>query len=486
MLEQEYERIYIGGQWMTPASTEVLEVVNPASEQVIGRVPAGTPTDIDAAAVAASGAFGAWASRSPSDRAGYLERIAERLKDRRDDLIETIIHEVGCPRGLTERVQVDAAIATLVSTAALTRRIPFQERMGDSLVLREPLGVVGGITPWNYPLLQIAYKVAPAIAAGCVVVLKPSELTPLNAYLFAEAIDQAGLPSGVFNLVPGYGAPTGEALVSHPLVDAVSFTGSTRAGRQVSRLAAESVKKVTLELGGKSPNILLDDLEGDGLAAAVEASVKSAFPNSGQNCGALTRLIVPRNRLAEVEELAVRAAEGMTVGNPEELETSLGPLVSAAQRDRVLSYIKSGINEGARLLTGGVDSPSGCDTGYFVTPTIFADVTPTMTIAREEIFGPVLVILPYDDERDAVRLANDTVYGLSAAVCGADQERAQAIARQIRAGQVLVNGGRRSIDTPFGGLKLSGHGRECGRYGIEEFLTTKALHLPPHASNQAQ
>jgi len=486
MLEQEYKDIYVGGQWMTPASTEVLEVVNPTSERVIGRVPAGTPADIDEAANAASEAFYAWANRSPSDRARYLEAIAEKMKERRDDFVETIIREVGCPRGLTERVQVDAAIATIESTAALAREISFQERMGDSLVLREPLGVVGGITPWNYPLLQIAYKVAPALAAGCVVILKPSELTPLNAYLFADAIDRAGLPSGVFNLVPGYGTPTGEALVSHPLVDAVSFTGSTRAGRQVSRLAADSVKKVTLELGGKSPNILLDDLEGAALAAAVESSVNSAFPNSGQNCGALTRLLVPRNLLAEVEELAIRAAERITVGDPEESETSLGPLVSAAQRDRVLGYIKSGINEGARLLTGGLESPLRGDTGFFVAPTIFADVTPTMAIAREEIFGPVLVILPYDDDHEAVQLANDTEYGLSAAVSGADLERAQAIARQIRAGQVLVNDGRRSIDTPFGGFKLSGHGRECGRYGIEEFLTTKALHLPRHAFGQAQ
>ena len=481
MIDNKYSRLYIDGRWVAAASDDVIRVVNPTSEEVIATVPDGAAADVATAVSAAHAAFPSWSALPVVERADWLRRIGACLVKRRATLIGTIIHEVGTPRDLTERVQVDAAIATFDSTASLSGQISFSEHIGDSLILRVPLGVVGAITPWNYPLLQIAYKIAPAIVAGCTVVLKPSEVTPLNAFILAEAIDEAGLPAGVFNLVSGRGAVAGESLAAHPDVDIISFTGSTRAGRRVAELAAASIKKVTLELGGKSPHIFLDDLEGEALARAVDTAIAGAFPNSGQNCGALTRLLVPRTRLREVEQLAVQAAEALTVGNPEQPGISLGPLVSAAQQERVRGYIRRGIEEGGTLLTGGCERPSGLDAGYFVAPTVFTDITPEMTIAREEIFGPVMVILPYEDDDQAVRLANDTEYGLSAKVQGADPVRAQAIASRVRAGQVMVNEGRRTIDTPFGGFKRSGYGRECGRYGIEEFLTTKALHLPPAA-----
>lgn len=472
-----YDTVYVGGTWARPSGTGTIDVVDPTAEEVIGRVPEGTPEDIDAAVLAARFAWADWAALPVSERAGYATAVAERLRERRDELVELIIHEVGSPRELSEAVQVDAAIDTFSVAAEVAAEIVFEEHVGQSLVVREPIGVVAGITPWNYPLLQIASKVAAALTAGCTVVLKPSEVTPFNAYVLAEAVELAALPAGVFNLVPGYGPVAGEAAVSHPQVDMVSFTGSTRAGRRVSELAAATVKRTALELGGKSPNVLLDDLAGPALEDAVTASIRGAFPNSGQNCGALTRLLVPRRRLADVEELVVEAVGRLKVGDPSDRSTDLGPLVSKAQRDRVRGYIQTGITEGARLLVGGSEPPPGLERGYFVAPTVFADVSPDMTIAREEIFGPVLAILPYEDDDDAVRLANHTEYGLSAAVRGADPERARQIARRIRAGQVLVNDGRRTIYTPFGGLKRSGHGRECGRWGLEEFLTTKALHV---------
>jgi acyl-CoA reductase-like NAD-dependent aldehyde dehydrogenase len=469
--------VYVGGAWIRPSGDDTIEVVNPASEQVIGRIPQGTPEDVNKAVIAADAARSDWAARPAMERAKMALSIAEQLADRRDDLVEAIISELGAPRKLTEVVHVGAAIEVFSSMAEIVNEIVLEEMVGDSLVLREPIGVVGCITPWNYPLLQIAAKIAPAIVAGCTVILKPSEITPHNAYLLAEAIEAAGLPPGVFNLVPGYGPVVGEALASHPLVDMVSFTGSTQAGRRVSELAAATVKKTTLELGGKSPNLLLDDLEGPALEDAVNKAIRSAFPNSGQNCGALSRLLVPSDKLPQVEALAIQAAEALVLGDPRDPATDLGPLVSAVQRQRVRGYIGKGISEGARLLTGGAEAPPGLNSGYYVQPTVFADVTPEMTIAREEIFGPVLSILSYKDEEDAVRQANDTEYGLSAAVRGIDAERARRVARQIRAGQVMVNDGRRTGLTPFGGLKQSGYGRESGRYGLEEFLVTKALHL---------
>ncbi|MEJ7770935.1 MAG: aldehyde dehydrogenase family protein [Geodermatophilaceae bacterium] len=471
------DKFYIDGRWVAPAGHGAIDVMNPVSEQVIARVPEGISEDIHQAVTAAAEARASWAASPLTERVKYALAISERLQARSDDLVETIISELGSPRELTRIVHVGAAIEAFSSTAALADEIAFEEPMGDSLVVREAIGVVGCITPWNYPLLQIAAKIAPALVAGCTVILKPSEVTPLNAYLLTDAIHEANLPRGVFNLVIGYGPVAGEALAAHPLVDMVSFTGSTRAGRRVAELAAATVKKTALELGGKSPNIILDDLDGPALEDAVNKAIRSAFPNSGQNCGALSRMLVPKDKIAEVEELAVRAAEALTIGDPSDPGTQLGPLVSEAQRERVRSYIRKGVEEGARLLTGGAEAPVDLEVGYYVQPTIFTDVSPDMTVAREEIFGPVLSILSYEDEEDAIRQANDTDYGLSAAVRSRDPKRAQRVARQIRAGQIMVNDGRRTGMTPFGGMKLSGYGRESGRYGLEEFLVTKALHL---------
>jgi acyl-CoA reductase-like NAD-dependent aldehyde dehydrogenase len=351
---------------------------------------------------------------------------------------------------------------------------PFEERVGNSLVVREPVGVVGAITPWNYPLHQIIAKVAPALAAGCTIVLKPSEVTPLNAFILAEIMDEVGVPAGVFNLVTGTGPVVGEAIASHPQVDMVSFTGSTPAGKRVTELGAQSVKRVHLELGGKSANVLLDDADLD--ACVAPGVIYGCYLNSGQTCSALTRMLVPRDQQDAVVERAKAAAESVTLG-PGDSDAQIGPLVSGVQRDRVRGYIQKGIDEGARLVTGGVEPPEGLDTGYFVQPTVFADDTPEMTIAQEEIFGPVLAIMPYDDEDDAVRIANSTIYGLSGGVQSADLERATRFARRMRTGQVEVNGGGFNIAAPFGGYKQSGNGRELGKFGLEEFLEVKSLQL---------
>jgi len=378
------------------------------------------------------------------------------------------------PAKLAGGVQVGLPAGAAADAAKNAREYPWEEEMGNSLIIHEPVGVVAAITPWNYPLFQIVLKVAPAIAAGCTVVLKPSEVAPLNAFALADIIDEIGFPPGVFNLVTGVGPVVGEALASHPLVDAVSFTGSTRAGKRVMQLAAENVKKVSLELGGKSANIMLEDAD---LAAAIPAGLFGCWINSGQTCSALTRMLVPRSRLAEAEEIAVGAAAGFTPGDPFAETSLLGPLVSAAQRDRVRTYIQQGIDEGAKLLIGGVEPPEGLDQGYFVQQTIFSEVTRDMTIAREEIFGPVLCIIPYDTEDEAVDIANDTDYGLAGAVWSADKDHALAVAKRLRTGQVDVNGGGFNPSAPFGGYKQSGIGRERGRYGFEEFLEVKSVQL---------
>ena len=363
---------------------------------------------------------------------------------------------------------------TFGSMAQIVDGFPFEEQVGNSAIVREPVGVVGAITPWNYPLHQIAAKVAPALAAGCTVVLKPSEVAPLNAFILAEIIDEVGLPHGVFNLVTGVGPVVGEAIAAHPDVDMVSFTGSTRAGRRVSELASQTVKRVALELGGKSPNVILDDAD---LERAVVDGVGKCYLNSGQTCSALTRMIVPRSKLGEVEAIAAKAAETYTTGDPFDSGTRLGPLVSAVQRERVRNYINKGVEEGARLVTGGAEAPEGLDRGYFVRPTVFSDVRTDMTIAQEEIFGPVLAIIPYDTEDEAVEIANDTIYGLAGGVWSGDPERAKAVARRIRTGQVEVNGGSFNPMAPFGGYKQSGHGRELGKFGLEEYLEVKSLQL---------
>jgi len=468
------EKVFIGGEWVVPAGADPLPVVSSATEETITTIPGCTPVEIDRAVEAARGAFEGWAATPRGERAEALAAIAAGLGERSEELTDTITAELGMPRKLTQMIQVGLGINHFASMPKALAEVRWEEEVGNSRVLREPVGVVGAITPWNYPLNQIGAKVAPALAAGCTVVLKPSEIVPLNAFILAEVIESVGLPPGVFNLVTGIGPVVGEAIAGHPGVDFVSFTGSTRAGRRVSELAAATVKPLAMELGGKSPNVLLDDAD---FARAVPDGVAKCFLNSGQTCSALTRMLVPRERLAEVEELAKSAAETFTPGDPFEPGTRLGPLVSATQRERVRDYIAKGEAEGAKLLTGGTDAPEGLDRGYFVRPTVFSEVTPEMTIGREEIFGPVLAIQPYEDTDDAVRIANSTDYGLAGGVWAGDEERAIAVAKRLRTGQVEINGGAFNPAAPFGGYGQSGHGRENGRFGLEELLVAKSLQL---------
>ena len=471
---EERDKVFIGGEWVEPSGAERIEIVNPSSEETIATIPAGSADDADRAAGAARAAFDSWSRTPREERAGYLAAIAEGLNERADELAATISQELGMPLKLSRIIQVGLPTGQFAAMPKLIDEVAWEEEIGNSRVLREAVGVLGAITPWNYPLNQIAVKVAPALAAGCTVVLKPSEVVPLNAFVLAEVIEAAGLPAGVFNLVTGTGPVVGEAIAGHAEVDMVSFTGSTRAGRRVSELAAATVKPVAMELGGKSPNVILDDAD---LDRAVPDGVAKCFLNSGQTCSALTRMLVPRDRLAEAEQIAAGAAEAFTPGDPFEDSTRLGPLVSDLQRQRVRGYIEKGEAEGAKLVAGGAAAPDGLDRGYFVRPTVFSEVTPEMTIAREEIFGPVLAIQPYDGEDDAVRIANDSAYGLAGGVWSGDQERAIAVAKRIRSGQIEINGGAFNPLAPFGGYGQSGHGRENGRYGLEELLQVKSLQL---------
>jgi aldehyde dehydrogenase (NAD+) len=468
------DKVYIGGSWVPSTGSETIDVVNATTEEVIGRIPQGTPEDVDKAVAAAKDAFGSWSETSVDDRAKYLQRIAEGLQARMEPLAQLITEEMGMPVRLSQMIQVGLPMTTFMSMSQVLQEVPFEEQIGNSKVLREPVGVVGCITPWNYPLHQIAAKVAPALAAGCTVVLKPSEVAPLNAFVLAEIVDEVGLPPGVFNLVSGTGPVVGEAIAAHPDVDMVSFTGSTRAGRRVSELAAQTVKKVAVELGGKSPNVILEDAD---LERAVQSGIGECYLNSGQTCSALTRMLVPRSKLEEVERIAKQVAESYTPGDPFAEGTRLGPLVSETQLERVRGYIRKGIEEGAKLVTGGEDKPEGHDKGYFVQPTVFSEVKPDMTIAQEEIFGPVLSIMPFDTEEEAIRIANDTIYGLSGGVWSGDLEHATKVAKKLRTGQVSINGGQFNPLAPFGGYKQSGHGRELGKFGLEEFLTVKSLQL---------
>jgi len=469
---QRKDAFYIGGAWVDPAGTGVIEVIDPTTEQVLATVPEGTPADVDRAVAAARAAFGLWAATTRQERADYLSALHLTIKARADEFARTIAAEMGAPLKMASRVQTGIPATVLRSYADLLPSYPFEEEIGNSLVVREPVGVVGAITPWNYPLHQVVAKVAAALAAGCTIVLKPSEVAPLTAFLLIEACAAVGLPPGVLNLITGYGPVVGEAIAAHPDVDMVSFTGSVPAGKRVAKVAAGTVKRVTLELGGKSANVLLPDAD---FATAVKVGVAYAFLNSGQTCTAWTRLLVPADRHDEVTAAVVEVVAGYPLGDPFDETTRLGPLASAAQRDRVRGYIRTGLAEGAQLAAGGPEQPAGLDTGYFVRPTVFAQVEPHMTIAQEEIFGPVLSVLPYSDEADALRIANGTIYGLAGGVWSADPDRALAFARKMRTGQVDINGGRFNPVAPFGGYKQSGAGRELGRFGLEEFCEVKSL-----------
>ncbi|WP_328337592.1 aldehyde dehydrogenase family protein [Streptomyces violaceus] len=457
-----HDGMYIGGAWRPAAGQDVIEVVNPVDEQVIGTVPAGTAEDVDTAVRAARAALGDWAATPPAERAARLAALRDVLVARADEVAETVTDELGSPLKFSQAVHAGVPIAVAGSYAELAATYAFEEKTGNSVVHHEPVGVVAAITPWNYPLHQIVAKVAPALAAGCTVVVKPAEDTPLVARLFADAVHEAGLPAGVFNLVTGLGPVAGQALAEHPGVDLVSFTGSTAVGRRIAAIAAGQVKKVALELGGKSANVILPTAD---LAKAVNVGVANVMSNSGQTCSAWTRMLVHRDQYDEAVELAAAAA--VKYGD------RVGPVVSAKQQARVRGYIEKGVAEGARLVVGGPEAPR--ETGYFVSPTVFADVTEDMTIAQEEIFGPVLSILRYDDEQDALRIANGTVYGLAGAVWAGDEAEAVAFARRMETGQVDINGGRFNPLAPFGGYKQSGVGRELGAHGLAEYLQTKSL-----------
>ena len=472
---KEYKQYFVGGQWQKSTDSDVIDVVNPFSEQVIASVNSCSAKDISSAVDAAHGAFKTWSCTSIETRVLLLRKIAQVLKEQQEDLSNTISSELGMPLKMTQRVQVGSPIATFELTANELEKFQWEEQIGNSKITREPAGVVVAITPWNYPLHQIAAKVAPAIASGCTVVLKPSEVTPLNAILLAKVFELANAPAGIFNLVFGRGLIVGEYLVTNPKVDLVSFTGSTRAGKSIMALAADQIKRVKLELGGKSASIILP---GADLVKATKSSVNSCFLNSGQTCSALTRLLVQENDYKAVCELAINQAKSFTLGDPMSDSTRLGPLVSKVQQERVKNYIRKGIEEGATLLAGGDTMPEGITKGFFVTPTILGDVKPEYIIAQEEIFGPVLSIIKYKDVDHAIEIANSTLYGLAGAVWGANNDEAMHVAKQIRAGQVDINGGFFNMLAPFGGFKQSGFGRELGKFGIEEFLEFKSFQMP--------
>jgi len=469
-----HEKLYIDGAWVTPEGSGSIEVLSSITEEPIGSVPSGNAADGARAVAAARAAFDSWSRTSIDERSKYLERIQEGLQTRMADIANIIAQEVGMPIHLANLIQAGLPMVDIGSMTGVLSEFSFEEQVGNSLVVREPVGVVAAITPWNYPLHQVAAKIGPALAAGCTVVLKPAGEAPLSAFILAEIVDEVGLPPGVFNLVSGPGRIVGEELASNPGVDMVSFTGSTEAGRRIGELGSRTIKRVALELGGKSANILLDDAD---FSRAIPGALNACFLNSGQTCSALTRLLVPRSRIEEAEQACVESLDEFTVGDPFTPGTRLGPLVSKAQQERVRGYIRQGIEEGAKLIAGGPEQPDNLDKGYFVKPTIFSEVRSDMAIAQEEIFGPVLVILPYEGEEEAISIANDSIYGLAGGVSSADPERAKSVARRMRTGQVEINGGSFNPLAPFGGYKQSGNGRELGKFGLEEFLETKAMQL---------
>jgi aldehyde dehydrogenase (NAD+) len=467
----ERDQIFINGEWVSSTGHGTITVINPVTEEVTATIPAGSAQDVDRAARAAADAFPAWSRTSVDERLAVLHELAKLTEARADEITNAIVSEIGQPASIAAVAQAAGAVEDLTSIAESLPEVVWDEQVGHTVVSRDAAGVVGAITPWNGPMRMVCMKAGAALAAGCTVVLKGTEVAPLSSFIFAEMVAEAGLPAGVFNLVSGDGPVVGEAIVTHPLVDMVSLTGSVRAGTRVMELAARGVKKVALELGGKSANVILEDAD---LERAINDGIEDAFRNSGQVCGGLSRVLVPRARLAEAEELAVRKAESYVLGDPYDPATTLGPVANATQRRRIRDYIESGLAEGVRLLTGGPEAPEGLDRGFFVRPTVFSGDN-TSRIAREEIFGPVIVIIPFDDEDDAFRIANDTQYGLAGAIWAGEEDRARALARKLRAGRIRINGSPINPRAPHGGFKLSGIGREFGRYGIEEFLEYKAI-----------
>ncbi|MGB8389534.1 aldehyde dehydrogenase family protein [Mycobacterium sp.] len=466
---REYLKFYIDGQWVDPLRPNTFDVDNPATEQVCGRISLGSAADVDVAVKAARRAFASWSQSSREQRLDLLQAILAEYQKRAGDLADAVTEEMGAPPSLAAGPQVQLGLGHLVTAIDALKNFPFEEQHGATLIVKEPIGVCGLITPWNWPLNQIAVKVYPALATGCTMILKPSEIAPYSAYIFTEILDAAGVPAGVYNLINGDGPGVGMALASHPDIDMVSFTGSTRAGVAVATNAAPTVKRVTQELGGKSPNIVLDDA---GFADGVRAGVVNMMPNSGQSCNAPSRMLVPNSRMAEAITIARAAAEQVKVGSPDDAR-AIGPVASKAQFDKVQRLIQKGIDEGATVVAGGPGRPAGLDTGYYVKPTVFANVTNDMTIAREEIFGPVLCILGYDDLDQAVEIANDTDYGLAGYVSGADLDKAREVARKIRAGWVTINHAF-DMNAPFGGYKHSGNGREWSEFGFHEYLEVKS------------
>ncbi|TWE11616.1 aldehyde dehydrogenase family protein [Rudaeicoccus suwonensis] len=468
---RDYDKFYIDGSWVAPAKADTCDVINPANEQVAGTISLGSSEDVDRAVAAARRAFDSWSQTTVEERGEVMDAIIAEYARRSDELATAVTEEMGAPTKLAQTAQVALGHAHLATAREAMKTYAFSEQRGTTLIAHEPIGVCAFITPWNWPLNQITCKVAPALATGCTMVLKPSEVAPFSAYIFAEILDKAGVPAGVFNLVNGDGAGVGAALSAHPGVDMVSFTGSTRAGIEVARAAAPTVKRVHQELGGKSPNILLDD---DTLPKAVKIGVASVMQNSGQSCNAPTRMLVPKSRMDEALEIAKGAAEKTTVGDPSS-DVKIGPVVSEAQFSKIQSLIQTGIDEGATLVAGGTGRPEGLDTGFYVKPTIFGNVTNDMDIARQEIFGPVLVIIGYDDVDQAVEIGNDTDYGLAAYVSGADLDEVRKVASRLRAGQVNINSAALDFSAPFGGYKQSGNGREWGDKAFADFLETKAV-----------
>ena len=470
---REYKQFYINGEWVEPTSPNNFDVLNPATEEVCATISLGNETDVDKAVAAAKAAFETFSQTSVEERIALLERIAEVYQSRIADMAEAIRLEMGAPISLASTAQAYAGLGHIMEAAKVLKTFAFDEQLGEHRVVKEPIGVCGLITPWNWPVNQVSCKVAPALAVGCTMVLKPSEVAPLSSYLYAEILHEAGVPAGVFNLVNGDGPTVGTALSVHPDVDMMSFTGSTRAGSLVAQNAAPTVKRVTQELGGKSPNIILEDAD---LGAAVTRGVLHMYHNTGQSCNAPSRMLVPRAKLAEAEAIAAKVTADMVViGDTTEEATTMGPVVSKVQWDKIQGLISKGIDEGAKLVCGGLGLPDGIERGYYVKPTVFSEANNDMTVAREEIFGPVLVMIPYDTEEEAIRIANDTPYGLAGYVQSEDIGRARKVASRIRAGNIHINGASGGTDVPFGGFKQSGNGREWGAHGFTDYLEIRAI-----------